>query len=402
MSSITKMFDFSRSNKEKKHPVIIRVIHARQVKQLMTSVWIQERDWDYNMQKVRKSHPNSTRLNEMIRKKYNEVEEIMAQLHIRKKSLKSKYAAKLFNKEISHSFFEYAKRYLSRIYSEDKFLSHVKAEGVINKIKKYLNDNDLSFFDIDVEFLRDYEHYLRSKLNNATNTIHANLKVIRRIIYAAIDEGMLAPENNPFIRYKLKEEKTNRLFLSEDEMERIYALDLEETGKMYHQRNLFLFACYVGGMRISDLLQLTWSNYDGSHITTIMQKTKDYVSVKIPKKGQEILDIYRFKFYDEDGYVFPFLDKKEDYSDKRLLYKRVSSITTSTNLNLKKIGKMAGITKNMHFHMSRNSFATMALKKGIRIEYVSKLMGHQSITTTQVYAKIVNADLDKAMEIFDE
>ncbi|MBT3800677.1 MAG: hypothetical protein HOG05_05960, partial [Bacteroidetes bacterium] len=156
MSSITKMFDFSRSNKEKKHPVIIRVIHARQVKQLMTSVWIQERDWDYNMQKVRKSHPNSTRLNEMIRKKYNEVEEIMAQLHIRKKSLKSKYAAKLFNKEISHSFFEYAKRYLSRIYSEDKFLSHVKAEGVINKIKKYLNDNDLSFFDIDVEFLRDY------------------------------------------------------------------------------------------------------------------------------------------------------------------------------------------------------------------------------------------------------
>ncbi|MDD4214814.1 MAG: tyrosine-type recombinase/integrase, partial [Bacteroidales bacterium] len=59
------------------------------------------------------------------------------------------------------------------------------------------------------------------------------------------------------------------------------------------------------------------------------------------------------------------------------------------------------IKKHLSFHTSRHTFATRALRKGIRIEYVSKLLGHASIKETQVYAKIVNEELDKAMEVFD-
>ena len=61
---------------------------------------------------------------------------------------------------------------------------------------------------------------------------------------------------------------------------------------------------------------------------------------------------------------------------------------------------MAETDKKIHFHTSRHTFATRALKKGMRIEYVSKLLGHSSIKTTQVYAKIVNKDLDDAMDEF--
>ena len=69
--------------------------------------------------------------------------------------------------------------------------------------------------------------------------------------------------------------------------------------------------------------------------------------------------------------------------------------------NLKRIAKKAGIKKNLSFHTSRHTFATWALRKGIRIEYVSKLLGHASIKETQIYAKIVNEELDKAMEVFN-
>ena len=51
---------------------------------------------------------------------------------------------------------------------------------------------------------------------------------------------------------------------------------------------------------------------------------------------------------------------------------------------------------------SRHSFATRALSKGMKIHHVSKLLGHASVKTTEVYAKIVNKDLDDAMDIFDE
>ncbi|POY34667.1 hypothetical protein C3K47_19150 [Solitalea longa] len=57
------------------------------------------------------------------------------------------------------------------------------------------------------------------------------------------------------------------------------------------------------------------------------------------------------------------------------------------------------VIKKLHLHLS--DIATLALRKGMRIEYVSKLMGHSDITTTQIYAKIMNEELDKAMEVFN-
>ena len=65
------------------------------------------------------------------------------------------------------------------------------------------------------------------------------------------------------------------------------------------------------------------------------------------------------------------------------------------------MAKKAKIHKNISFHTARHSWAVRALQKGMRIEYVSKLMGHASVTHTEVYAKILNQDLDKAMEVFN-
>ena len=63
--------------------------------------------------------------------------------------------------------------------------------------------------------------------------------------------------------------------------------------------------------------------------------------------------------------------------------------------------KLAKITKQISFHTARHSWAVRALQKGMRIEYVSKLMGHASVKNTEVYAKVLNEELDKAMEVFN-
>jgi integrase/recombinase XerD len=61
----------------------------------------------------------------------------------------------------------------------------------------------------------------------------------------------------------------------------------------------------------------------------------------------------------------------------------------------------AGIDKKVSFHTARHSWAVRVLQKGMRIEYVSKLMGHSSVKHTEGYAKILDSELDKAMEIFN-
>ena len=71
------------------------------------------------------------------------------------------------------------------------------------------------------------------------------------------------------------------------------------------------------------------------------------------------------------------------------------------NKDLQTIAERAGINKNISFHRPRHTFVTWALTKGMAIEHVSKLLGHASIKTTLIYAKIVNEELDWAMDVFN-
>ena len=78
-----------------------------------------------------------------------------------------------------------------------------------------------------------------------------------------------------------------------------------------------------------------------------------------------------------------------------------NSINASANKSLLRIAEKVGIEKRISFHTSRHTWATRALSKGMKIHHVSKLLGHASVRTTEVYAKIINKDLDDAMDVFD-
>lgn len=95
------------------------------------------------------------------------------------------------------------------------------------------------------------------------------------------------------------------------------------------------------------------------------------------------------------------LNIKPDETDKLKLFNAISSATAYTNKNLRKISVLANIPKKISFHTARHSWAVRALQKGMRIEYVSKLIGHTSVKHTEVYARVLNEELDKAMNIFD-
>lgn len=169
----------------------------------------------------------------------------------------------------------------------------------------------------------------------------------------------------------------------------------------FHHRNIYVFAAYAGGMRISDIFKLKWENFNGTHILLKTQKTGSVISIQLPTKSLVILNKYKREDSKETDYIFPFLKNDVDYSKSKDLIRKINSLTSYTNTDLKDLAKGLELNKNMNFHTSRHTWATRALRKGMRIEYVSKLMGHSSIRTTQVYAKIVNEELDKAMDIFN-
>ena len=253
-----------------------------------------------------------------------------------------------------------------------------------------------------MQWLKQYENHLRTKHENKPNTIHGDLKIIRRLFNDAISEDLVPIEKNPFLKHKLKWEQTQKEFLTEEELFILENFALEKGSRMELHRNAYIFAAYAGGLRFSDIVLMKWENFDGERVLMSTQKTGSVVSIKLPPKALEILNLYSKENQTPDDYVFPFLDNDIISISEHRKHKAIHSVNTQANKDLKEIARIAEIKKNIHFHTSRHTWATRALKKGMRIEYVSKLMGHTSIKTTQIYAKIVNEELDKAMEVFNE
>lgn len=154
---------------------------------------------------------------------------------------------------------------------------------------------------------------------------------------------------------------------------------------------------------------MRWNNFDGTHLNFLVKMTKESIRIKLPDKsllmvqayGKLAAKRYRMKKIDPNSFIFPLIKLAPDEFDKIKVHRAISSATAYTNKDLRKLIKLAEIDKHISFHTARHSWAIRALQKGMRIEYVSKILGHASVEQTEVYAKVMNEELDKAMDVFN-
>jgi integrase len=401
MASTKLILKMNKLNGSGEAPIYLRIIKNRKAQFVCMGVYIEPKFWDAKDKLVKKSHINYKRINAYLAQKMAESQDLILEMDSPNKLYSPKKVKRVLLGRSTDSFLKYADAYIDKLEQNSKMGTHDKANAVISKLRKYADGNDLTFDNIDVQFLKKYEDYLHFQLKNSVNTIHSNMKVIRRIINEAIKEDICSPERNPFLRYKLQWENVTKSFLTEEDLIKLENYSLIEGSKKFHHRNIYIFSCFSGGLRISDVLQLRWANFDGERILVKTQKTSSVISIKLPSKALDIINYYKKQDSKSSDFIFPFLKNDVDYSDAKVLFNAISSHTAYTNTDLKDISNDAEIYKPMNFHTSRHTWATRALKKGMRIEYVSKLMGHSSIKTTQVYTKIVNEDLDRAMDVFE-
>ena len=403
MSTVTLLFNERKANKKGEVPIWLRIIKDRKTKYISIGIKIKKEHWNFETEKVRKSNPNSQRLNNYISQKISEAEGIALEMESSKKYNSASKVKDAIMGRSSESFIKYADNYLMKAAENNKIGTIKKSSSIIQKLKDFNEKKDLVFEEFDLEFLKRYESHLK-KIGNSVNTINNNLKEFRKLFNMAVKEGIIKIDKNPFYGFMMHTEKTEKDYLTDKELAALENLELNPEHVINHHRNMFVFASYAGGLRISDILQLKWKNFDGERLVIRTQKTNEILSIKIPDKALAILNFYD-KFDTDpvpEHFIFPLLKNDVIYTDPKVLHQAISSATAYTNKNLGILATQAKINKHLHFHTSRHTFATRALRKGMRIEYVSKLMAHTNIRTTQVYAKIVNEELDKAMDIFND
>lgn len=401
MATVSTVLRTDRINKDGEAPINFFVIKDRKLTKIATGMKINPAFWNAAKSKVKPGANNSTRLNAFLQKKLTDLQDQILEQETSNISQTSRQLKEsIFGKKPT-DLFAFAEETLNNYKAEGKISTYITNRSILTTLKNYVKSEFLMFQDITPDFLKKYERFLQNDRNLKPNTIHKHMRFLRKLFNDAVREDLIAYSANPFPKYKFKLVKTSRSFLSEQELTAFEMVPTVEGEKMDLHKDMFVFASYVGGLRISDILKLRWQNFDGKHIHIAIHKTKTPLSIKLPHRALEIINKYTRKSSKKSDFIFPMFPNGLDLENPQISYSAISSATAYINKNLKILAEKANIDKPLSFHVSRHSFATRALTKGISIDKVSKLMGHAQLRETQIYAKIVDSELDNAMDKFN-
>jgi integrase len=330
---------------------------------------------------IRTSHPKHKVINSHIDDKIQEAKNAITELEKSHLTVSANTIKSKMLKPTAKSFLEYANQVAQSLYANNHYGNYNKYNTLINKLTEYCKGEDLHFDQITPTFLAAFEASLL-KLGNVANTVNCNIRTLRAIYYKGIENGYIDPGKNPFFTFKLKQSKPLKDRLNEEEIIKIEELAYPDNTLIWHVRNVFLFSYYNAGIRISDILQLTWDNVQNGRLVYKMFKTNKIHSVKLKEKPIAILEKYRER---GESFIFPFFSDKYDYTDQLYLHNQIGAKTALINKYLKQVAKKAGISKKITTHTARHSFADIARQKTDNLYNLSKTLGHSSIKVTEAY-----------------
>ena len=263
--------------------------------------------------------------------------------------------------------------------------------SLMHRLMKHLAIHmpNLLIKDIDRSFCVGFACYLRSaKAINSKKTLapatqYELLNALSIVLNEAAREGLMA--RNPMCLLnaseRIKRPESTREYLDKEEVKALIRVD-EDNIKAGDDVAAFLFCCFCG-LRYSDVAAMKWKNIidrgSGKEILITMQKTKRPISIPLSAQAIALLPVEGSP--ETNVFAFPSYGV--------------------TLRRLKETASAAGIRKNVTFHVSRHTFATMMLTAGADLYTISKLIGHSDIRTTKLYSKVIDRRKREAIDLLD-
>ena len=348
-------------------------------------------EWDSAKTKGRGGLPKIRALNSYLDEVYNKLLQCHKQLLeedkiISSDAIKSRYLGEDENSKTLLELIGYHNGNMVRVLKAGTMKNYYTTEKYLRRfLTKKRKVNDMYLKQVNFRFITDFEHYLRdykdSKKQHAMNNngVMKHLERFKKIINLAVKLEWMA--KNPFDQFQLKYDRYERHYLTERELELLENTHYTNE-RLERVKDCFIFSCYTG-LSYIDVKELTVDQIargiDNRHwIFTKREKTDETVKVPILPKAMDILEKYR---------------------DSQMETLLPLSSNQKTNSYLKEIAMDCGIRKNLTFHVARHTFATtVMLSNGVPIETVSKLLGHTKLSTTQIYARVVETKISEDIQ----
>ncbi|MEL6942647.1 MAG: site-specific integrase [Bacteroidota bacterium] len=384
-----------------KCPLAIRMTHNRKSKFSYIGYYILEKDWNAATSQVKKSYPNSTRLNNVIRKKLDELEENLMDIEIKKKVVDlSELKSTIDKKKNKNNFFAIANTYLQELESGNKFIQLTVCRARFQDFQAFFDHKEVPFEEITPVLLRKYKLHLQNVRLLKPTTVRNYFSLIRTIFNRAIAEGIVEQQYYPFGKGKItiKAIESKKIGLNQAEVTRLEQLELEKDSLLWHAQNIWLFSFYIAGIRISDVFRMKWTDVQDERLNYRMHKNSKLLSVKLPEKAQKILAYYKPKQRHTSDFIFDAL-KDIDMKDLKEVTNVLRSEASLLNKRLKKIAVLAKIDKNLTCHTARHTFGNISRDR-IPIKVLQHLYRHSNVSTTLGYQNnFITDEADKALEM---
>ncbi len=384
----------------KTHRLALRVTVNRKRSYLYLGHNIDPKDWDAKAEKVKRSHPKYKQLNRLIRKKFDQTEDLMFESESSKNSLTAQQiTSTIRGNRNNKSFFIRAEEHFDNLKKLGKIRRVNSDRSRLNRIQEFCQNKNLEFKEIDQAFLRRLKAYLISNRGVSERTVMNVFVLIRTIYNLAKSEEIVDEKYYPFGKGKVRIvfPPNIKIGLEEQELKKIENLDLKQGTTIYHTRNVFLFSFYLAGIRISDVLKMKWSDVTDGRLYYQMGKNKKVDSLKLPEKIVSILKDYEEDKRNEEDFIFPEL-KKANLKSPEDVYRKTNTAISKFNKYLKKIAQLADIDKKITNHIARHTFGNIAGDK-ISPQMLQKLYRHSHLTTTIGYqGNFIHKDADDALD----
>ena len=271
--------------------------------------------------------------------------------------------------------------YLNLSHSERNLREFVEDKGV----------QDIPIGAITEDLFEEYRFFLKKRGLKGT-TINNYLCWLSRLMFRAVSQRII--RYNPFEHAKYEKEEKKIRFLQKSEVAKLATMKMNDS-EAELARLMFVFSCLTG-LAIADMEHLLYKHIqtaaDGrKYIRKERQKTKGEFIVPLHPIAEAIINYCRNE--QEGNKAHQAIKEKGD----SLVFPRDCSRSVMGK-NLCIVGKACGIKERLSFHMARHTFGTMSLSAGIPIESIAKMMGHASISSTQIYAQVTDKKISEDMD----
>ena len=288
----------------------------------------------------------------------------------------------------ANSVFNYTEHLVSRLQSHGQHRTAETYRSTLNSLRRFRQDQDLSFKELDAHLLADYQYYLKNS-GLLPNTVSFYLKRLRAIYNKAV-EDKLTTDQQPFRKVSTASEKTAKRAIPLKYIKKLKELDLDDSPSKRYARDIFLFSFYTRGMPFVDMALLKKTNLQNGVLTYRRKKTGQQLKLHWESCMKQIAKKYASA--PTSPYLLSIIQDPE--GDIR---KQCHNALTLIDRHLKEIGRSIGLSAPLTLYVSRHSWASIAHDEGVPLSVISEAMGHDSEKTTRIYlASIRSEAVDKA------